>query len=126
MHSSILWNCIIDDVDDDILLEIIGATSATRETLSGESTVPPSHSYATTSRACRIIRLRRDVLRQLQHNVIQLNNEKLPVKNDYDLLDCNRDIPHFSALSVLGFSRVFSMAMSLTAYLNRVSNVSIS
>ncbi|KAL7538585.1 hypothetical protein ACHAXR_010064, partial [Thalassiosira sp. AJA248-18] len=103
IDNSILWSCVEDDADDGVLLENLGNTKSR-----GNDRKVTCSSFPM---ALRIIRLRRIILRYLQHNIIQLNNEKTGYL-----------VPHsegkLHALSLSGISRIFCMTVSLTPCLN--------
>mmetsp|Transcript_12466 Transcript_12466/g.22256 ORF Transcript_12466/g.22256 Transcript_12466/m.22256 type:complete len:709 (-) Transcript_12466:67-2193(-) len=98
IDNSILWTCLDDDMDDAILLEHYG----------GETTC------SSVSRAFRILRLRRNILLYLQHNIIQLNNDNTGSLVPHP----ERKLQHSDVRSLCGISRVFRMAISLTPCLN--------
>ena len=103
IDNSILWTCLDDDMDDAILLEHYG----------GETTC------SSVSRAFRILRLRRNILLYLQHNIIQLNNDNTGSLVPHP----ERKLQHSDVRSLCGISRVFRMAISLTPCLNNIGKV---
>lgn len=107
--SSILWSCLDDDVDDAILLETFKGIKPKDSTEKGTS--------SSISREARILRLRTNILRRLQHNIIN-NKTGLPVS------DSEGQQQHYGVVSLHGISRVFRMALSLMPYLNKIDKVS--
>lgn len=130
----------MDDVDDSILFRGMDlmSTGAVRD--SGKTRNTQTTSPALMPGVCRIIRLRRAILIQLQHNIIQLKQQHAhshthrPARkhgaNNSDWLHCvgrdlSRPVPRLDSRSLHGLGRVFRMAMSITSYLNRISKVRI-
>jgi hypothetical protein len=103
MDTSILWGCLIDDVDDTILLEGINPTPS-----QGSDKQKLAFSNL---RACRVIRLRRDALRNLQQKFIQLNKGEGSSAHPFD------------DLTLRGVAQVFRMTLSMTSLLNRLEEV---
>jgi hypothetical protein len=99
MDNSILWTCLDDDVDDAVLIDLYGGEVA----------------RFSESRAIQILHLRRNILRHLRQNIIQLNSDNSLT------LDPEKNAQH--SLSLLGVSRVFRMAISLTPCLNTIGQV---
>ena len=104
--NSVLWSCLDDDVDDAILINNLGNPKPPNG-IAGET------NGSSVSKAFRILRLRRNILRYLQHNIIQLNSEKAR----------GGELQHSDALSLRGISRVFHMTISLTLCLNNNGKV---
>ena len=107
IDNSTLWSCLDDDVDDAILLKYLGNLEPHEN---AEEVMSPS-----TSRAARILFLRRNVLLCLQNNIVQ------PKKNNYGvrpMLHCHSD-----SLSLRGISRIFGMTISLSNLLDIMNKV---
>ena len=107
IDNSTLWSCLDDDVDDAILLKYLGNLEPHEN---AEEAMSPS-----TSRAARILFLRRNVLRCLQNNIVQLK------KNNYGvcpMLHCHSD-----TLSLRGISWIFGMTISLSNLLDIMNKV---
>ena len=104
--NSVLWSCMDDDVDDAILLNNLGNPKPPNG-IAGET------NGSSVSKAFRILRLCRNILRYLQQNIIQLNSEKAR----------GGELQHSDALSLRGISRVFHMTISLTLCLNNNGKV---
>lgn len=109
ISNSILWSCLDDDVDDAILLKHSGN--------------PEPHENAEediSSRASRILFLRRSVLRCLQNNIIQLENKNYSLRV---MPHRESKCYHSGSLSLRGISRVFGMTISLSNLLNFANEV---
>jgi len=98
--SSIMWSCILDDVDDAFLLETMTKTSSIDEQL--------------LSRQQQIIHFRIHILRYLQHNLTSNTKQKRLHGQAWG----NNTPATFNDLSLLGISRVFQLLMSLTPCLS--------
>ena len=102
--SSILWSCMLDDVDDAFLLDTMTNTASIDE--------------QSLSRQQLIIHFRIHILRYLQHNLTSNNKKKRLHRQSLG----DNTSATFDDLSLLGISRVFQLLMSLTPCLS--SNIS--
>jgi hypothetical protein len=107
IDNSILWSCLDDDVDDAILLKQLGNLEPHNNAEEGM--------LSSTSRAARILFLRRNVLRCLQNNIVKMK------KSNYGV----RPMPlcHSDSLSLRGISRIFGMTISLSTLLDIMNKV---
>lgn len=98
--SSILWSCMLDDVDDAFLLETMTKSASMDE--------------QSLSRQQQIIHFRIRILRYLQHSLTSNNKMK---RLHGSALGYNTSAT-FDDLSLHGISRVFQLLMSLTPCLS--------
>jgi hypothetical protein len=111
IDDSILWSCLDDDADDDVLLEHIQNLKP-REIAKGEKSL-------SNSRASMIIRLRRNIIRYLQQNIIKMNSNTFSRRMLYP----DEMLRQPDSVSLRCISRIFSMTVSLSIASNKISKV---